>query len=1042
MSSSPHLLLPDPPRIPSSPPGTLGPPTGPRLKKLKPSSNDDDENFLPVLNYSGYFTSPSVAELARAESVDRGFCGRVPNFVIGRLGYGHIRFIDDTDVRFLNLDRLVKFGRHSVSVYGDESDKPPIGRGLNKPAEVTLLVQLDSESEPEPERVADKLRACTEKQGAEFVSYDPLTREWKFVVLHFSRFGLGDEEEEDDTVMDDVAARLDISPVGPDEVSLSHSLPAHLGLDPVKMHEMRMLMFPADEEDDEFEDSFPSDRRRVSGRGFVRADSPATSGKSPMLISPMQGSSQKKSSMISPSPLRKVPVPLLEYNMNSSGSNPCRSILMIGQNKGLPVRAKKIEGFKLEDKHETPLSGNSHNLVDAALFMGRSFRVGWGPNGVLVHTGTPVGKSGNVLSSVINIEKVAIDRTVRDGNGKVKEELVDLGFASPLDLHKSLDSETIEVGAGSFRIKLQKVIISRTTLSEICRAYIGVIEKKLEVSNLSTYYRLLLMHQVTIWELIKVLFSERETGGNLQAESDDYGEDMMLDKRDVPADIDPEASPFIRRAEFSDWLQDTVCHRVQEEVSCLNDSSDLEHMLIRLTGRQLDTAVELAASRGDVRLSILLSQAGGSMVNRDDMARQLNLWRVNGLDFNYIENDRLKLYELLAGNIQGALQDSTVDWKRYLGLVMWYQLPPDTSLPFIIHTYQQLLGEGRAPNPVPVYVDEGPVEDTVDWRLGDRYDIAYYLMLLHANQGKAFDLLKTMFSAFSSTHDPLDHHMIWHQCAVLEAIGAFSSDDLNVLHMSYVSQLLCLGQCHWAIYVVMHMPYHEDFPHIHSNLIREILSQYCEIWSAHDIQRQFIEDLGVPSEWMHEALAIYSQYYGNLPKALEHFLECCNWQKAHSIFMTSVAHSLFLSSKHPEIWRITTLMEEYKSEIADWDLGAGIYFDFYNIRSLLQDEDIMDDKEDPLEKKNEACKDFFVRLNDSLAIWGNKFPVDARAAYSKMAEELGALLESTPGESSTSLVQMNCFETMLSAPIPEDLRSCRLQDALSVFTYLLTEHAS
>ena len=105
-----------------------------------------------------------------------------------------------------------------------------------------------------------------------------------------------------------------------------------------------------------------------------------------------------------------------------------------------------------------------------------------------------------------------------------------------------------------------------------------------------------------------------------------------------------------------------------------------------MTVRQLDAAVELASSRGDVRLAILLSQAGGSMVNRSDMARQLDLWSVNGMDFKYIENDRLKLYEVLVGNIGGALQGSKVDWKRYLGLVMWYQLPPNTSLPAIVHT--------------------------------------------------------------------------------------------------------------------------------------------------------------------------------------------------------------------------------------------------------------------------------------------------------------------------------------------------------------------
>ncbi|PKA46997.1 putative cellulose synthase A catalytic subunit 9 [UDP-forming] [Apostasia shenzhenica] len=85
------------------------------------------------------------------------------------------------------------------------------------------------------------------------------------------------------------------------------------------------------------------------------------------------------------------------------------------------------------------------------------------------------------------------------------------------------------------------------------------------MSRLSTSTRILLMHQVTIWELIKVLFSERENKGNSRPLSDDDdGEDMVLDRRDGSFNIDAEASPFVRRAEFSYWLQDSVCHRVQE----------------------------------------------------------------------------------------------------------------------------------------------------------------------------------------------------------------------------------------------------------------------------------------------------------------------------------------------------------------------------------------------------------------------------------------------------------------------------------------------
>lgn len=1003
--------------------------------------NEDGQAFLPTLLSLEYFVEPSLTELAVRESIDPGYCSRVPNFVVGRAGYGYIKFLGETDVRWLDLQKIVKLDRNSVTVYENERDKPPIGEGLNKTAEVTLILQLrlaDSH-DLESSEITAKLRKCSDRQGAKFLSFDHSSGKWKFLVHHFSRFGLGDEEE-------DV---MDIQPTGDDherpsgEIVLSHSLPAHLGLDPIKMQEMRMLMFPVEEEDELIDGSFFSGKR-TSGREFVREKSPSSSARGSVYRSSLEGSAKKAGNRISSSPLKNspIPLPLLEYNVGISDISPSRGILMTGQNKGLPLRIKKAEGFKLEEKFAAPLSGRfSSYIVDAGLFMGRSFRVGWGPNGVLVHTGTPVGKTRTGLSSIIHVEKIAIDGVVRDEQNKVKQELVDFCFSFPLNLHKSLDHEIVEVKVDTHILKLHKIIPNRTILPEICRAYIGIVEKQLELSDLLMSTRILLMHQVTVWELMKVLFSERETNGNFRSSSDDIGEDMVLDKNDISLNIDVDANPLLRRAEFSYWLQDSVCHRIQVDVSSLNDSKYLENILALLTGRQLDAAVELAASKGDVRLAILLSQAGGSMVSRADMARQLDLWKVNGMDFRYIEKERLKLYELLSGNILGALRDSAVDWKRHLGLVMWYQLPPDTQLPVVIHTYQQLLNEGRAPHPVPVYVDEGPITDRLNWSSGDRYDIAYYFMLLHANVENDSHFLKSMFSAFSSTCDPLDYHMIWHQRVILESIGAFSSNDLHLVDLSFVSQLLCVGLCHWAIYVVVHMPYYNESPHIHASLIKEILLQYCETWSTKEAQQQFIAELGVPSAWMHEALAIYHQYYGNLREALEHFLECSMWQKAHSIFMTSVVHPLFLSSEDSEIRRITSIMEQHKSEIADWDIGAGIFIDFYVIRSSLQ-EDITLSESDILAEKNEECRTFFSRLNQSLRVWGSRFSMDARVMYSRMTEELCDLLQSFPGRGSAPSVLMGCFETMLNAPIPQDLRASHLQEALSVFTYILAQSAS
>ncbi|XP_020407007.1 nuclear pore complex protein NUP96 [Zea mays] len=148
---------------------------------------------------------------------------------------------------------------------------------------------------------------------------------------------------------------------------------------------------------------------------------------------------------------------------------------------------------------------------------------------------------------------------------------------------------------------------------------------------------------------------------------------------------------------------------------------------------------------------------------------------------------------------------------------------------------------------------------------------------------------------------------------------------------------------------------------------------------------------------------------------------------------------MFLSSNHQEVWRITSALENHKYEIADWDLGAGIYVDFYVLKNSMQERNAMDDS-GSLEEMSKSCRSFFGRLNESLLVWGSKLPVESsvmfdRACYSKMAEELCALLVDTPSE--TLNLPMGCLLTMLNAPVPDESRSSYLQDALSVFTEIL-----
>lgn len=160
---------------------------------------------MPKLRQPDYFTEPRIQELAAKERADPGYCRRVRDFVVGRHGFGSIKFMGETDVRRLDLESLVQFNNREVIVYMDESKKPAVGQGLNKPAEVTLLNikcvdKKTGKQFTEGERVEKykmMLKRKAEAQGAEFVSFDPVNGEWKFRVEHFSCYKLGDEDDDE-----------------------------------------------------------------------------------------------------------------------------------------------------------------------------------------------------------------------------------------------------------------------------------------------------------------------------------------------------------------------------------------------------------------------------------------------------------------------------------------------------------------------------------------------------------------------------------------------------------------------------------------------------------------------------------------------------------------------------------------------------------------------------------------------------------------------------------------------------------------------------
>lgn len=161
---------------------------------------------IDIDSSEGYWTSPALSTLKTWSLKD---LSHIEYFIVGRKGFGQIAFdlpvdLSDLQQRTFTEDKelydilfkeIIEIGNKYVKVYKDNGNKPQRGSGLNVPATITL-------EKVEPKQGNDLssfIRMLQQKEGMEFVTYDPITFNWTFKVQHFSIWGLVDENETSDT---------------------------------------------------------------------------------------------------------------------------------------------------------------------------------------------------------------------------------------------------------------------------------------------------------------------------------------------------------------------------------------------------------------------------------------------------------------------------------------------------------------------------------------------------------------------------------------------------------------------------------------------------------------------------------------------------------------------------------------------------------------------------------------------------------------------------------------------------------------------------
>lgn len=148
---------------------------------------------------------------------------------------------------------------------------------------------------------------------------------------------------------------------------------------------------------------------------------------------------------------------------------------------------------------------------------------------------------------------------------------------------------------------------------------------------------------------------------------------------------------------FNLWLKSAVDSITKSEVSASKDF--MEQIFHYLCGKQLSQASRLAIQNKEFRLATLLAQ-GSSPELHSDLFYQLQVpeWQ----DPQFMTPAKKKIYYLLAGAREVC---NNLDWKRALGIHLWYITNPRVNLSYVLKEFVQSFKLGFCNVPLPPYLE-------------------------------------------------------------------------------------------------------------------------------------------------------------------------------------------------------------------------------------------------------------------------------------------------------------------------------------------------
>ncbi|KAG6854537.1 hypothetical protein C0991_005449 [Blastosporella zonata] len=589
------------------------------------------------------------------------------------------------------------------------------------------------------------------------------------------------------------------------------------------------------------------------------------------------------------------------------------------------------------ESSESAVKGSEGSYFDAGLAFGRSFRVGWGPGGTLVHLGSlccPASTTNSSANSSI------ITRTV---------------FPSYADATtgSTLCSKLLQHHLSNSPIMPDDDDVPFADPDADC----------LDFSSFATLFPAAdRSYEASLFRLGQALF-------------DDI--DLRLGPS-VTIDIRNRITAVRRKAALSVWLEDAVSTTVEADLRANASADAPTSAFTLLTGHQTEKAVNVAIDGGFWRLATLISQAGGDRTFKDDLKQQMQIWNEQRIDV-HIEESVRKLYALLAGLIDAEVAGSRggglekcsdvdvlkgLDWKRVFGLHLWYSEPVNAPIAQVYQSFNHLVSEGRISRPLPWYAEKktllAPSSSSL-WNLPSTSiasDGLFSLIRLHAEPACSLSQILTPLSFGTS---PVDYSLSWHLYIILsrcmrvrdfadrgdplghahrmndvsdedeeeeEAKQEGHSPSADLLASSYASQLESNGLIQEAMFVLLHIEGSVGRKKAIKDLLARSAGRLDE-WMTRGMEGS----LKIPRAWILEARANYALDNGNIYDAYELFLQAKLYDAAHDLAVVELAPDAVLRRDYELLQSLFTKF--LRHPVNSWHVRGKVFLDYVKIMTHL-----------------------------------------------------------------------------------------------------------